>query len=128
MNNQHFAARKAGLFGATAGLCLLLLACATKPMPTVQMALANNALDQAVASGAGEHAPTELRSARDHQDRARLAMQADDAPLALSLSQEAQVDAELALARTHAAKARIAASAVKDGTRVLKEEMGRKAP
>jgi phage shock protein A len=113
---------------ATAGLSLMLLACATKPMPTVQMALANNALDQAVASGASEHAPNELRSARDRQDRARLALQADDPVLALSLSQEAQVDAELAEARTHAAKARMASTAVRDGTRILKEEMGRKAP
>jgi Domain of unknown function (DUF4398) len=114
--------------GAMAGMSLLLLACATKPMPTVQMALANNALSQAVASGASEHAPTELRSARDRQDRARLALQADDLALALSLSQEAQVDAELAEARTHAAKARMASATVKDGTRILKEEMGRKVP
>jgi phage shock protein A len=113
---------------AAAGLSLMLLACATKPMPTVQMALANNALDQAVASGASEHAPNELRSARDRQERARLALQADDPVLALSLSQEAQVDAELAEARTHAAKARMASMAVRDGTRILKEEMGRKAP
>jgi predicted nucleic acid-binding Zn-ribbon protein len=121
-------ARLATRLSATAGLSLLLLACASKPMPTVQMALANNALDQAVASGASEHAPTELRAARDHQDRARLALQADDKALALSLSQEAQADAELAEARTRAAKARIAAMAVRDGTRVLKEEMGRKVP
>ncbi len=110
----------------TGALSLLLAACATTPVPVAQMALSSAALDQAVAAGASEHAPTDLRSARDHLDRARLALQADDRTLALSLAQEAQVDAQLAEARAHAAKAVLASKSVKDGNRILKEEMGRK--
>lgn len=110
----------------TGALSLVLAACATTPVPVAQMALSSAALEQAVAAGASEHAPTDLRSARDRLDRARLALQADDRPLALSLAQEAQVDAQLAEARSHAAKATLASKAVKDGNRILKEEMGRK--
>jgi Domain of unknown function (DUF4398) len=107
-------------------LSLFLAACASTPVPVAQMALSTAALDQAVAAGASEHAPTDLRAARDHLDRARLALQADDRTLALTLAQEAQVDAQLAEARSHAAKATLAARSVKDGDRILKEEMGRK--
>lgn len=115
----------ARLLGAGA-LGLILGACASTPTPVAQLAVSAAALDQAVAAGASEHAATELRSARDHLARARLAVEADDQTLALSLAQEAQVDAELAEARTRAAKATLAAKAVKDGNRILKEEMGRK--
>lgn len=110
----------------TGALSLVLAACATTPVPVAQMALSSAALDQAVAAGASEHAPTDLRSAREHLDRARLALQADDRTLALSLAQEAQVDAQLAEARAHAAKATLASKSVKDGNRILKEEMSRK--
>jgi Domain of unknown function (DUF4398) len=110
----------------TGALSLVLAACATTPVPVAQMALSSAALEQAVAAGASEHAPADLRSARDRLDRARLALQADDRPLALSLAQEAQVDAQLAEARSHAAKATLASKSVKDGNRILKEEMGRK--
>jgi len=89
--------------------------------------VATAALTHAVGAGANESAPAEIRSARDKLDRAKVALGAKDNVLALSLAQEALVDAQLAEARAHAIKANQAADTVQEGNKALREEMQRKA-
>lgn len=117
--------RPAGL-AALAALTLALAACASTPPPTDQMAVARAALSHAAGAGANEAAPAEMASARQKLDRANLALLAKDHDLALALSQQAQVDAQLAEAKAHAAKAGQAAGAVNDANRALAEELARK--
>jgi hypothetical protein len=111
---------------SAATLALMLVACASTPPPTEQMAVARAALTHAAGAGATEAAPAEMASARQKLARADIAMAAKDNDLALSLSQQAQVDAQLAEARAHAAKAGQAATAVNDASRALAEELARK--
>lgn len=117
-------ARPAALAAAT--LALLLAACASTPPPTEQMAVARAALTHAAGAGATEAAPAEMASARQKLDRANAALAAKDNGLALSLAQQAQVDAQLAEAKAHAGKAGKAETAVTEASRALAEELARK--
>jgi len=67
-----------------------------------------------------------MKSARDKLDRAEVAMAAKDYDRALSLAQEAQVDAKLAEVKADSSKARKAAAELQEDTRVLQEEIDRK--
>jgi hypothetical protein len=107
---------------------LVLGACASTPAPVAQMAVSNAALAHAVSAGSVEAAPTEMAMARDKMARANLALAAKDNDTALALAQEAQLDAQLAEAKTEAVKARSSAVALQEASRALHEEMGRKAP
>jgi hypothetical protein len=109
------------------GLSLTLLACASStPAPTAQVAVSTEAVANAAGAGATELAPVEMKMARDKLDRARLAMTAKDYDAALSLAQEAQVDAGVAQAKAQSVKARKAAETVREDSRALSEEMDRK--
>jgi Domain of unknown function (DUF4398) len=113
-----------GLMGAT----MLLVACASMPPPTALMAVSASAVNDAAAAGGGEAAPVDMRAARDKIDRAKVAMADKKYKLATSLAQEAQVDAQVAEAKAHANKAGSAADAVREGSRILREELERKTP
>lgn len=110
-----------------AGAALLIGACASTPPPTEQVAVSRAAIAHAVGAGGVELAPVEMTLARQKLDRANAAMATQDYPLALTLAQQAQVDAQLAEAKAHAAKARKAAEELQESSRVLREEMARKA-
>jgi hypothetical protein len=110
-------------FGAAA---LMLAACATTPPPTAQMAVSNAALAHAVGAGSVEFAPAEMAMARDKMSRANLALAAKDNDTALALAQQAQLDAQLAEAKTESAKAGKSAQALDEASRALREEMARK--
>lgn len=113
---------------ALATATLVLAACATTPPPTAQMALANAALAHAVGAGSPELAPTEMAMARDKMMRANQAMASKDYDTALSLSQQVQLDAQLAEARAESVKAGKSARAMQEADRALSEEMARKKP
>jgi hypothetical protein len=108
------------------GASMLLLACASTPPPTAQVAVSTEAVANAVSAGGPELAPTEMKSARDKLDRANAAMLAKNYDSALALAQEAQVDAGLAQAKAQSVKARKAADAVREDSRALTEELDRK--
>lgn len=105
---------------------LALAACATTPSPTAQMAVSNAALAHAVSVGSAEMAPVEMGMAREKMNRANLALAARDNDTALALAQQAQVDAQLAEAKTESVKARKSADASDQAARALAEEMARK--
>jgi ABC-type uncharacterized transport system auxiliary subunit len=115
----------AALIAATA--VLLLGACASTPAPTDQMAVSEAAVAQATGAGGAEFAPLELGLARDKLHRAQVAMIAKEYPEARRLAQQAQVDAQLAVTKSRAGKAGRAATELQEGSRVLREELDRKA-
>jgi alkylhydroperoxidase family enzyme len=113
---------------ALAATALLLGACATTPPPVEQIAVSNAALAHAVGAGSAEFAPTEMALARDKMARANAALAAKDNDTALALAQQAQLDAQLAEAKTGSAKARKSQQALDDAARALNDEMARKQP
>lgn len=116
-----------GLSALTAAITILLAACAGMPPPTGQVSATVAAVAHAAGAGANELAPQDMSTARDKLQRANVAMTVKDYPLAMTLSREAQVDAQLAEAKAETAKARQAADGMREGNRVLREEIDRKA-
>lgn len=116
------------LFGLTAltALTLSLMACATRiPAPTQEIALSRAAIEAAARAGAAELAPTELNIARQKQVMAETAMTQEQYDRALLLSNEVQVDARLAEAKARSNRANSAAGEIREGGRVLRQEINR---
>jgi hypothetical protein len=103
-----------------------LAACASMPPPTGQIAISNDAINKANGAGAIEFAPLQLNSAKQKMVYAEHAMQEKKYELANQLAQEAQVEAELALAKTGTAKAQHEANALSEDSRILRHETDRK--
>ncbi len=110
----------------TAVFLLALGACATPPMPTEQLAVAEAAVQRANTTSTQEAAPTELAIAVGKLARARTAVAAGDAMLARRMADEATVDAQLAEQHAAAARAGLAARESENAARVLREEINRK--
>lgn len=102
----------------------VLSACASTPPPTAQMAVARASVDRATGPAAAE-APIEMAAARDKLNRANAALAAKDFPLAQRLAEEAEADATLAEARSRSVRSARALAEVRDGIRMLREEMTR---
>lgn len=116
------------MFGLTAltALTLSLMACATKiPAPTQEVALSRAAIEAATRAGAAELAPAELNIAQQKQVMAETAMTQEQYDRALLLSNEVQVDARLAEAKARSNRANKAAGELREGGRVLRQEINR---
>jgi len=86
---------------------LALAACATTPPPDPRLLYdAESALRQAEEAGAAEYAPLELRFARERLAAARQHMEGGRAAEARRVADEAEIEGQLALARTRAAQTR----------------------
>ena len=110
----------------------ILAACAVLALPGCanevlnnQMANSQEAIDQARIAGAADTAPADLSSAVDKLDRARATASHRRGKDAMRLAQEAQVDANLARAKTDSAQARIAAAEITKSNQVLYDELNR---
>ena len=112
--------------GIIAVTALFISACAGNP-PSEQMAVSTVAITHATSAGSNEFAPLPLRAAMEKMDAAKRAITAEDYVLARQLAEQAQVDAQLALATARSTKAQNAASALQEGNRVLRQEIDRKA-
>lgn len=112
--------------GVTAGAVIFMAGCASAPAPTAQMAVARAAVVDANSAGGSEFAPLQLKSATEKMAAAERAMADKDYVLARQLAEQAQVDAQLAGAAARTAKARKAADAVQEDSRVLRQELNRK--
>jgi hypothetical protein len=75
--------------------------------------------------GGSEHGALELQRARDHLDSAKGAVAKGDEKPAATHAQQAQLDAELAVAKARSAIARNAADEVHASNKMLKEEAQR---
>lgn len=109
-----------------AAAAILIAACASAPPPVDHVAGAAAAVARAAGAGGEEAAPQDMRTARDKLQRANVAMTVKDYPLALSLSQEIEVDAQLAEAKARSSRARKGTELQRDDNRVLREELERK--
>jgi len=115
--------------GAAAGLAgtmLLAGACAsTPPAPTRSLDSARTAVVNAEKADAGRYAAAELGEARDKLASADKAVAAENMLTAERLADQARVEAELASARTEAAKAAAVNKDMRLGIQALGEEMQR---
>ncbi len=112
---------------ATAAAALLALAaCATTtPTPTAALQAASLAIANAEQARAAEYAPAELGQARDELAAARTAFQQEQMGVAKRLAEQSRAGAELASAKTAAAKARSVNDETLKSTEAIKQEMQR---
>jgi len=100
--------------------------CSSMETPaTADVAVSKAAVDSAARADGGQYAPGEMRSAREKLAKANQAMASNDYEVAADLANQAQADANLAQGKARSAKAKIAADALQEDIRVLREELQR---
>jgi hypothetical protein len=102
------------------------VAFASKPPPDTNLQAAQQAIANAERVEAATLAPVELGEARAKLSAAEKAVAEKEMVAAAQLADEARADAELAAARTGAAKAKAVNADIKRTTATLEEEMRRK--
>jgi hypothetical protein len=108
-------------------LLLFTAGCAsTPPIPSASLQAAQQSVANAERVEAGTHAPAQLGEARTKLSAAQAAVDEKKMIVAGWLADEARADAELAVARTSAAKANAVNADMKRSTATLVEEMQRK--
>ena len=119
-------ARPLAALAAVVALAVLALAgCAsTGDMPREEMAVARAAVDRA-AGPAGADAPVEVSQAREKLERATAAVARKDYDMARRLAEQAEVDANLAEAKSHSVRSDRALAEVREGIRQLRAEIAR---
>jgi hypothetical protein len=111
------------MFGAAVALAA---GCTSLKTPaTADVAVSNAAVENADGAGGAEFAPVEMNSAREKMALANKAMAAKDYKRAIDLATQAQADARLAQGKANSAKAKMAADALQDDIRILREELDR---
>lgn len=104
----------------------MVAACATTPpAPTSQLQAAQLAISNAERTDAGRYAASELGEARAKLASANAAVLEERMIAAAQLADQSRVEAELALARTAAAKAAMVNEETKRSTETLIDEMQR---
>jgi hypothetical protein len=103
------------------GALLFLAGCAGTP-PTDSLSKAEVAINRAIEEGAADHAPLELRMARDKLDVAKKAMNDSDYDVARRLAEEAAVDANVAIAKAKSDEARQEAEKLRQTIEDLRQE------
>jgi len=101
--------------------------CAGAPVPKEEMAVAHAAVQRADTRSTQENAAGHLQLATSKLASARQAMAAKDFERARQLAEEAQVDAQVAELHAQSAISRKAALESQEATRVLNDELRRKA-
>lgn len=105
---------------------LAVAACASAPPPATNLQAAEHAIANAERVDAASLAAVELGEARAKLSAAEKAVAAKQMVAALQFADEARADAELAAARTGAAKAKVVNAGITRSTATLEEEMQRK--
>lgn len=115
-----------GWLAATAAAAALA-GCASQdvPPPRAEFARADLAIEQAVSTGATQHAPLALREARQKMELARQALYEENFLEARRLAAEAQASAQLALAESETARAEQLAEENQRSLQVLRDELER---
>jgi hypothetical protein len=110
-------------------LLLACAACASTPLPTEQLAVADSAIERAETAGAAEFAAAELATARDKLQRARAGAEDRSLPAEeiAHLAEQAEADAKLATATAQAGRMRAAVAETEATLRALQEEAERAA-
>lgn len=110
---------------ASIAAVILMAGCASTPPPVEQMALSRAEVVNANNVGGNEFAPVELRSAMEKMAKAEQAMKDKKYDLARQMAEQAQLDAKLASAMSGSAKAKKAADALLEDSRILRQEINR---
>ena len=111
---------------AVAGALMLAAACAsTPPAPTASLQAAQQAIATAEGAEAGNYAAGELAEARAKLASAETAVKEKQMVMADRFADESRANAELASAKTSAAKAKAVNDEMKLSTGTLIEEMER---
>jgi hypothetical protein len=112
-----------------AGLCaglLMLSACVSPPLPPSQaLQAAESAISNAEQARVADYASPELGVAREKLTAANAAVQREEMLLAERLADQSRVEAELALAKSQATKAKVVNDEMRKSTNSLKQEMQR---
>ncbi len=87
-------------------LAALLGACASAPVPTLELDRARDALARAEKAGAADYAPVDYKMAREGVDGGRALIETRDHSVARLVLQKAEVRAELAAVKSTAARLR----------------------
>ncbi|MDV3504574.1 DUF4398 domain-containing protein [Marinobacter sp. M-5] len=120
------AAERIGLFTTVLLASLTLVACASAPLPpTESLNMARESIATAEQAEARRYAGAELEEANRHLTEADKAVAAERMAEADRLARQARVAAELAIARTEAAKAAAINREMGRGAEALDEEMQR---
>lgn len=104
---------------------LALVACASTPPPTDQLARAESAIKRAEEARVADYASPELKAARDKLASARDAVTRDEMELAARLAEQSRVDAEVATAKAEAAKAQANIDELQKANAVIQQESQR---
>lgn len=107
------------------GLLAVVAGCSSTPVPKAEVAGARAALMSANNQGATPYAPVEMDRAREKLRRAESAIAQEDYHEAKRLAEEAQADAELALAITGKEEAQQAVREMEISIEVLREQIMR---
>jgi hypothetical protein len=106
---------------------LLLVACASKPLPpTQEISAAEQSLADAEQARVAEYALPEMQEAREQLRVSRTAVLKEDMVLAKRLAQQASMSVRLAVAKAELAKAEKVNADMTKNIDVLREEMQRK--
>jgi chromosome segregation ATPase len=98
--------------------------CASGPKPyETQITRAETTIDQAQSSTATRLAPDPINTAQDKLAAAKIAADEGNETAALQLAEEAELDANIAMARANKAEAESALREVQDGIDTLREEL-----
>lgn len=114
------------LLPLAAMLAALLGACASAPVPTAEMAVAEAAVARAGSQATREAAGTELRIATDKLALARSATASGDQDRARRLAEQVVLDAQVAELHAQSVRSRKAAQESEDAARALRDEINRK--
>jgi putative cell wall-binding protein len=110
----------------SAAILLTLAACAAAPLPpSKELQAAQIAIENAEQARVADYASPELVEARDKLNAANAAALLKEMDIARRYAEQSQVDAELALARAQATKARLVNEEILKSTEILKMEMQR---
>jgi len=102
----------------------LLAACSGQPAkPDASLVRAKTAIDQATLAGGARYAPGDLNNAQSQLQAANAAQAQGDNKRARYQAEDAEADAQLALARTQAGKSAEAAAQVQQGNQALQDQM-----
>lgn len=104
-------------------ILFITASCASTRPPTDELARSQAAVNQAEQVGARDYAPLELREAKKKLEEARELLERKDYKRATRRAHEAEVDAELAEAKTLSGKAQKAVRELKASIKILKEEI-----
>ena len=126
MNESSRAPLRLHIAAGLTGALLLVASCAsTPPAPIATLQAAEQAILNAERGDAGRYAAAELAAARTKLASANDAVQEEEMIIAKRLGEQSRADAELASARSEAAKAATVNEEMKRGNDALFEETQR---